>query len=110
MYTVSPMKVGVMGGLFKDFGSTMTKKLMGWTDVGEEGLPYYFFFFPSPVIVVYVLSPTHRLPSLLGHPHRGDSFVEGASRTAVVLRALSMTWSRRQLSLAPARCTQKNLS
>lgn len=32
---MSPMKTGVMGGLFKDFGSVMTKKLVGWTDVGE---------------------------------------------------------------------------
>ena len=40
VYTVSPMKTGVMGGLFKDFGATMTKKLVGWTDVGEAGMSY----------------------------------------------------------------------
>ena len=38
VYTVSPMKVGVMGGLFKDFGSVMTKKLMGMTDMAIFGL------------------------------------------------------------------------
>ena len=101
---MSPMKVGVMGGLFKDFGSTMTKKLMGWTDVGEEGFPFILFFFShhcrlcfSPQRVVFL--------SLLGHPHRGDSFVGGVFRTAIVLRALSMMWSRRQPSLAHTLCT-----
>lgn len=38
VYTVSPMKVGVMGGLFKDFGNVMTKKLMGWTDMALFGI------------------------------------------------------------------------
>ena len=38
MYTVSPMKVGVMGVLFKDFGNVMTKKLMGWTDMALFGI------------------------------------------------------------------------
>ena len=39
VYTVSPMKVGVMGGLFKDFGNVMTKKLMGWTDMALSASP-----------------------------------------------------------------------
>jgi hypothetical protein len=28
------MKVGVMGGLFKDWGNVMGKKVWGWKDVG----------------------------------------------------------------------------
>jgi hypothetical protein len=56
IYTVSPMKTGVMGGLFKDFGSVMTKKVVGWTDVGGGGLAFVspptdvllLFFLPSP--------------------------------------------------------------
>lgn len=37
VYTLSPMKVGVVGNMFKDFGSVFTKKLMGWTDAAVFG-------------------------------------------------------------------------
>jgi len=38
VYTLSPMKVGVVGNMFKDFGSVFTKKLMGWTDAAVFGV------------------------------------------------------------------------
>eukprot|EP00740_Mantoniella_antarctica_P020518 CAMPEP_0198682984 /NCGR_PEP_ID=MMETSP1468-20131203/9799_1 /TAXON_ID=1461545 /ORGANISM="Mantoniella sp, Strain CCMP1436" /LENGTH=72 /DNA_ID=CAMNT_0044426555 /DNA_START=88 /DNA_END=306 /DNA_ORIENTATION=- len=38
VYTISPMKVGVMGGLFKDWGNVMGKKVWGWKDVALFGI------------------------------------------------------------------------
>ena len=59
VYTVSPMKVGVMGGLFKDFGSVMTKKLMGWTDMALFGL--------APTIATYQYAVNFKENEKLSH-------------------------------------------
>ena len=67
MYTVSPMKTGVMGGLVKDLGSTVTKKLVGWTDVGEEG------FFSASVIWLRRSATPVAAVSSTGHAGRPSS-------------------------------------
>lgn len=53
------MKVGVMGGLFKDFGSVMTKKLMGWTDMALFGL--------APTIATYQYAVNFKENEKLSH-------------------------------------------
>ena len=59
VYTVSPMKVGVMGGLFKDFGSVMTKKLMGMTDMAIFGL--------APTVGIYQYAVNFKENEKLSH-------------------------------------------
>ena len=59
VYTVSPMKVGVMGGLFKDFGSVMTKKLMGMTDMTIFGL--------APTVGIYQYAVNFKENEKLSH-------------------------------------------
>ena len=58
VYTISPMKVGVMGGLFKDWGNVMGKKVWGWKDVGGASVPYCIFsdsVTPHPPFPSFVL-------------------------------------------------------
>jgi len=59
IYTISPMKTGVMGGLFKDFGSVMTKKLMGMTDMAIFGL--------APTVGIYQYAVNFKENEKLSH-------------------------------------------
>ena len=59
VYTVSPMKVGVMGGLFKDFGNVMTKKLMGWTDMALFGI--------APTVGIYQYAVNYKENEKMSH-------------------------------------------
>jgi len=49
----------VMGGLFKDFGSVMTKKLMGMTDMAIFGL--------APTVGVYQYAVNFKENEKLSH-------------------------------------------
>lgn len=59
VYTVSPMKVGVMGGLFKDFGNVMTKKLIGWTDMALFGI--------APTVGIYQYAVNYKENEKMSH-------------------------------------------